>query len=98
MVIKRVWLQEQSFLQELEKAGVFNIVGAKQQLTFEMFWDRYNEKIRSSRKKALIKWQRMNQEQQILAYLHVPKYEQNIPNGIAKKYAETYLNSELWNN
>lgn len=69
-----------------------------EEITFEIFWNRYNEKIRSSRKKAMLKWNRMSQADRTKAFHFVAKYEMNIPNGVAKKYAETYLNSELWNN
>lgn len=67
-------------------------------VTFDMFWDRYNEKARSSKKKALMKWNRMSQTDRDRAYNFVPMYERNLLTGMEKKYAETYLNAELWNN
>lgn len=67
-------------------------------VTFDKFWDRYNEKIRSSKKKTLQKWNRLSQLNRNKAYYFISKYEMSIPNGVPKKYAETYLNSELWNN
>lgn len=67
-------------------------------ITFDKFWNRYNEKVRSSRKKSLARWNRMTRAEQRAAYYYIPRYEINIPNGVAKKYAETYLNAELWNN
>lgn len=91
-------LTEEAFLNTLGQAGIFTIVGEKEALTFDMFWNKYNEKAHSSKKKTQAKWQRMSKEQQIKAYMHIPAYFKNIPNGIAKKYAETYLNSEIWNN
>lgn len=66
--------------------------------TFEKFWDRYNEKARSSKKKTLQKWNRMSQTQRDLAFDYIYQYERNLLGGTAKKYAETYLNAELWNN
>lgn len=68
------------------------------QITFALFWDRYDEKIRSSKKKALIKWNRLSKTDQAKAFYFIPKYEGSIPQGVAKKYAESYLNAELWNN
>lgn len=67
-------------------------------ITFDRFWNRYDEKIRSSKKKALQKWNRLSQLDRNKAFYFIGKYEMSIPNGVAKKYAETYLNSELWNN
>lgn len=70
----------------------------KKEITFEMFWQRYNEKIKSSKKKSLAKWNRMVKTDRAKAFYFISKYEMNIPNGVAKKYAESYLNAELWNN
>lgn len=66
-------------------------------VTFAMMWDRYNDKQRSSKKKSEAKWDKMTESDQIKAYLYYPKY--NKQRGTAeKKYLETYLNAELWNN
>lgn len=89
---------EEAFYNMVVAADVFTIVGEKEELTFEMFWNRYNEKTHSSKRKAQLKWNRMSKQQQILAYMHITAYFKSIPSGIAKKYAETYLNSEIWNN
>ena len=70
----------------------------RQEITFEMFWNRYDEKLRSSKKRTMAKWNRMTRAAQIAAFNFIGKYENNIPNGVAKKYAESYLNAELWNN
>ncbi|GHT15079.1 hypothetical protein AGMMS4956_14290 [Bacteroidia bacterium] len=69
-----------------------------QQITFELFWDKYDDKVNSSKKKALAKWEKMSKTEQQRAYLYLPKYFGNLPNGTRKKYVETYLNAELWNN
>lgn len=89
---------EEAFLKAADNADAFTIIGEKEELTFEMFWNRYNEKTHSSKRKAQLKWNRMSKQQQILAYMHITAYFKSIPSGIAKKYAETYLNSEIWNN
>jgi hypothetical protein len=70
----------------------------KQDVTFEMFWNRYNEKVRSSKKKAERIWNRLTKTNQVKAFRGIIAYERNIPGGILKKYAETYLGAELWNN
>jgi len=68
------------------------------EVTFEMFWNRYGEKERSSKKKSLARWNRMSRTDQQKAYSFINRYELNLKPGIDKKYAETYLNAELWNN
>lgn len=67
-------------------------------ITFDMFWDRYGEKLRSSRKKALTKWNRMSEADRAKAFLFIKKYENSMQAWQNKMYAETYLNRELWNN
>ena len=86
-------------LQQLsDKSTSATLTEVKDEITFEKFWSRYDEKLRSSKKKALKVWNRLTEADQIKAYKFISKYEQSIPNGVAKKYAETYLNVELWNN
>lgn len=66
--------------------------------TFEQFWDAYNDKARSSKKKTEKAWQKMRQAERDKAYNFIPLYERLIPPGTEKKYATTYLADELWNN
>lgn len=67
------------------------------EITFDMFWNRYNDKSRSSKKKTQQVWDKMPQAEQVKAFLYIPVYLRN--KGTAdKKYATTYLNDELWNN
>lgn len=65
---------------------------------FEDFWTRYNDRTTSSRKRSLAKWNRMSKSEQLKAYRYIGRYFSEIPYGTRKKFAETYLNSELWNN
>ena len=67
-------------------------------VTFEQFWNRYDDKLNSSKKKAETRWDRMKVADREKAYRHIGFYFANIPHGTRKKYAETYLNSEIWNN
>ncbi len=80
------------------KSGTVTITEINQEVTFEMFWNRYDEKIRSSKKKAMAGWNKMSKASQVRAFRFISKYESNILPGTAKKYAETYLNAELWAN
>src|ERR1035437_1617256 len=85
---------------ELDKLKTPNvtITEIKEEISFDQFWDKYDDKINSSRKKAEQKWNRMNRSDRFKAYRFIPRYFSNIPTGTRKKYAETYLNAELWNN
>ncbi len=87
-------------LAELEhiKTPNVTIIEVKQEITFEMLWNKYDDKVNSSRKKALAKWNKMSPVEQARAFYFVSRYFSCIPDGTRKKYVETYLNSELWNN
>lgn len=68
------------------------------EVTFDMFWQRYDDKARSSKVKTRKAWDKMPKREQVKAYNYVPKYFQSIPPGVCKKYATTYLSDQLWNN
>lgn len=68
------------------------------EVTFEDFWNKYDEKTRSSKKKAQLRWNRLSKHDQVCAYRYIDKCFQNMPSWQSKKLAESYLSSELWNN
>jgi hypothetical protein len=74
------------------------VTEVSQDVTFEMFWNRYDDKINSSKKKTKVKWNKMPAAEQVKAFRYISRYFAAIPSGTRKKYAETYLNAELWNN
>ena len=67
-------------------------------ITFDMFWQRYDDKARSSKVKTQRAWDKMPEREQVKAYQFIPRYFQSIPPGVCKKYATTYLSDKLWNN
>jgi hypothetical protein len=69
-----------------------------EEITFDMMWKRYDDSDRSSKKKSLAKWAKMDVANQRKAYFFYAKYVRSLPPGVAKKYLTTYLNDELWNN
>ncbi len=79
------------------KAKATTIIEKKIEITFDMFWNRYNEKTNSSKKKTEAIWNKMSDANRLKAYLFIKTYDKN-RGEVAKKYAETYLRAELWNN
>lgn len=73
------------------------IIKLPDKITFEMAWVRYDNKLLSSKKKSLAKWEKMPEAEQAKAYYHIQKYHAQ-RGTTAPKYFETYLNSEIWNN
>lgn len=97
-IIKRIPHHVSEVDEKLRSISDIHLSEVNTAITFEAFWNRYNDKIRSSKKKAETKWKRMTQADRNRAYFYLPKYESSIPNGVSRKYAETYLHAELWNN
>lgn len=100
---------QQRFVLEMMTKGIdemlkhFNRPGGGSEMIesvvdFDMFWNRYDDKISSSKKRTEAKWDKMSDLDRSKAYRFVNRYFASIPNGTRKKYAETYLNAELWNN
>ncbi|HNW71165.1 MAG TPA: hypothetical protein PKI01_12225 [Bacteroidales bacterium] len=83
---------------QLADSGTAKITEVTTEVTFDMFWNKYDDKINSSRKRAQQKWNKMTKTDQIRAYGFIGKYLANLPTGTRRKYAETYLNAELWDN
>lgn len=81
-----------------QKSPMLVVTEVPQEISFEMFWNRYDEKIRSSKKRAEKAWNKMSKTDQVKAYSYINKYKQSLYAGTNAKYAETYLNAELWNN
>ncbi len=101
---QQIWLlrhlpREIQELTDLNKDNPqLKVTEIKEEVTFLMFWNRYDEKLLSSKKKTEAKWNKMTKTNQLKAYQFVPTYFNNIPAGTRKKYAEMYLNAEMWNN
>ena len=96
-ILKKLPLTQDEIKDLMGNTPSLNIVEIPFKVSFEQFWDKYDDKIRSSKKKSLQKWSKMTDTDMVKAYLFIEKYNRNRGNA-DKKYAETYLNSELWNN
>jgi hypothetical protein len=65
------------------------------ELTFTMFWDKYNYK--SDKYLAEKIWNKMSKKEQLEAYEYIPFYHSEIARtGASKKYPKTYLNQKPW--
>ncbi len=99
---QRAWLLQKTPANEADLCRVLgNSTTAKLtkiEVTFALFWDKYNDKVHSSRKRTLAKWDRMPKAEQVKAYNYVGFYLSTLRKWQERKNAETYLNAELWNN
>lgn len=90
--------RELSELQRVIEGTTAKLVEFKKEITFEEFWLRYDNKIRSSKKESLKIWNKLDIENQRKAFEFIKKYEMAMPTGVNKKNCETYLRQEQWNN
>jgi hypothetical protein len=67
-------------------------------LSFERFWEQYDHKLcKKERAKGI--WNKMPDAERLKALNYIARYDQWLSAGtIAKRYADTYLNTKLWNN
>jgi len=67
-------------------------------LSFDAFYEKYSHKV-GKRSRAEKIWETMNENERAKAIAYIYKYERYIiQSGVNKKHAESYLNSEIWNN
>jgi len=83
---------------ENHKSPTSEIEEINPDITFDMFWSRYDDRLNSSKKRTEAKWNKMSATEREKAFNYINRYFVSIPAGTRKKYAETYLNAELWNN
>ena len=84
-----------------EKANNVTVTETTKEITFDDFWKRYFKGRgvdNSSKKRTIAKWGKMKKSEQLKAFYHIGKYLNTLSHGTCPKYAETYLNAELWNN
>jgi len=75
------------------------LVEVIQKVSFEEFWEAYDHKALSHKKKSVVLWNKLSEAEQIKAFTHLTKYFYQIKiNNTPKMYANTYLGSEIWNN
>jgi hypothetical protein len=74
------------------------IVEADFEVTFDMFWKKYNKKINKSR--CILLWGKLNKAQQVQAYFGIDPYDKFLKkeHWRTKADPETYLRNQYWEN
>lgn len=74
------------------------IIEAAYEVSFEMFWKKYDKKINKSR--CIILWSKMEKTMQVLAYFGIDAYNKFLKREVirAKADPETYLRNKYWEN
>lgn len=80
----------------IDRTKTLKVTEIRKEISFEDFWNKYDNKAVSSKKKALTRWKNMSKVQRYKAYYYISIYLSALPQGVSRKYAETYLNSEIW--
>lgn len=74
------------------------IIEAEYEVSFDMFWKKYNKKINKSR--CILLWGKLNKAQQVLAYFGIDQYDRYLKKETwrGKADPETYLRNGYWEN
>jgi hypothetical protein len=89
-------------IEQLQAGGCFAagtvVVEADFEITFEMFWTKYNHKI--NRKRCELLWARLSKVNQVKAYYGIDEYDKFLKRTGWRKKAdpEKYLNENYWEN
>jgi hypothetical protein len=90
-----MFFTEQAFLNAAKEHKV-KVTIVKREVTFDMFWDRYNYKT-SGKKEAQDVWKKLSKQDQIGAFDYIPIYEGILKiTPVNKLYGSTYLNKKRW--
>lgn len=89
--MKQVWLSA--------KKSEFEIIVGEPDLSFEAFWNAYNNKV-GKKKMAENTWNKLSQANKVKALQAIKYYNNYLSRkpGIDKAHATTYLNQEYYNN
>ncbi len=91
-----LYFNEAVFLEEAKKNKVA-ITEIKRDITFDLFWDKYNDKARSGKQEAVQVWNKLTQKEQLEAFDFITTYFNTVKlNNVAKLYAASYLNKKRW--
>jgi hypothetical protein len=85
-------------LNEYVKMTSLTIVEVDFEVTFDMFWEKYNRKINKGRCISL--WSKLNKVDQVKAFFGIDKYEKFLKKEHWRPKAdpETYLRNQYWLN
>lgn len=90
LVMMKAWMEEKF------PNVTFKII--EEDLSFDAFYNKYAHKV-SKRSVAEKVWKNMPDTERAKAIAFIPIYQQHLlKTNVNKKYPETYLNSEMWNN
>jgi hypothetical protein len=90
-----MFMTEEGFVAAANKSGI-KLIEIKRDITFEMFWDKYNYKT-SGKEEAKKAWTKLSKSNQTAAYDYISVYESILKqNPVAKQYGSSYLNAKRW--
>ncbi len=74
------------------------VIEADFEVSFDMFWKKYNKKINKSR--CILLWGKLDKSMQVMAYMGISQYDKYLKRETwrSKADAETYLRNKYWEN
>ena len=96
-VFETLIFREEDFIRHWSSHSSVTVVEIVENITFDLFWKKYDDASRSSKKRSKRLWDKLTTEDHIKAYYFYDTYVKFKGNA-EKKYCETYLSAEMWNN
>lgn len=91
-----MFFTEEAFLKAAAEAKV-KLTIIKREITFDMFWDKYDHKAVSGKQEAIKSWEKLSKKDQIGAFDYITVYNSILKsNPVSKLHASTYLNKKRW--
>ncbi len=80
------------------KGTAATVIEADFEVSFDMFWKKYNKKINKSR--CILLWGKMDKSMQVMAFMGIDLYDKYLKKvgWRSKADAETYLRNKYWEN
>lgn len=86
---------EKSFIKAVKEHDI-KVTILKREVSFEMFWDKYNYKA-SGKIEASRAWERLTKKEREEAYDHISVYESQLKSKpVSKLHGSSYLNAKRW--
>lgn len=80
----------------LIKGKGITVTQIKAEVTFDMFWDAYDNKV--DKETSARRWGSLSPKERIDAYNYIKVYDNDLRKGtVAKLYPSTYLSKKRWN-
>jgi hypothetical protein len=82
---------------EVTKQHDVKVYELSREITFDMFWDKYNYKAAGGKPEAMKAWDKLSKKDKKEAFDYIGVYDSQLKaNPVSKLYGSSYLNKKRW--